>query len=415
MDMISQCSEDLIFRILSLVTTKDVLAMSCVSRRWRSLWNLVSRLDFDDSNHENDYKRFTQFVYETLRLNKAPFLEKLHLSLGPKCDAVDVGIWIDTAVSHRLRDLIVQVRPGSGSVSLPGSLFTCETLETLVLARCRVSDVPCFLPSLWKMSLRDVVYASLPKLLSGCPNLEVLKLVVEREEEEEEDQGEVDDITVAVPCLWLLEFCDVRNGSKGGVHVIEAPLLECLKIVDDVVYDSRRIENMPNLMAAHVDITQGVTHRFLRALASATRLYLCVSLLSEVPSMSIHFYRLVHLELNTCAQGWWELLSQMLQSSPKLASLKLTDEHELEFPSEETPDCWKRPSSVPKNLETFAWSGYKGRQGDIEMATYVINNATRLKTATFSPQCIDFEAKDRMLKDLVSVSRLSLSCRLLFD
>lgn len=105
----------------------------------------------------------------------------------------------------------------------------------------------------------------------------------------------------------------------------------------------------------------------------------------------------------------------MLQSSPRLASLKLTDEHELEFPSEETPDCWKPPSSVPNSLETFAWSGYKGRRGDVEMATYFLKNATRLKTATFSPQCIDSEAKDRMHKDLVSVSTLSLSCCLVFD
>ncbi|XP_019094774.1 PREDICTED: F-box/FBD/LRR-repeat protein At4g26340-like isoform X1 [Camelina sativa] len=410
MDMISECSDDLIFRILSLVPTTDVLAMCSVSTRWRSLWNLVSGLEFDDRNHENDYKRFTQFVYNTLLLNKAPVLEKLHLNLGPKCHAVDVGIWIDTAVSHHLRDLVVDIRPGSGSVNLPSSLFTCQTLETLALVRCLVSDVPCCLPSLGMLSLKDVIYASLPKLLSGCPNLELLKVMVE-----EEDQR-VEDITVEVPCLRLLELWDARNGSKGGVQVIEAPRLEYLKIVDDAVYDSRRIQNMPSLMAAHVDITQGVTHRFLRSLASTRRLYLCVSLLSEVPSMIIHFHRLVHLELNTCAQGWWELLTQMLQSSPKLASLKLTDKHELEIPSEETPDCWKRPSSVPKSLETFAWSGYKGRRGDIEVATFVIKNATRLKTATFSPECIGLEAKDRMLKDLVSVSRLSsVSCQLLFD
>ncbi|XP_020873978.1 F-box/FBD/LRR-repeat protein At4g26340-like [Arabidopsis lyrata subsp. lyrata] len=283
MDMISQLSEDLIFRILSLVPTTDVLAMSCVSTRWRSLWNLVSRLEFDDNNHQNYHKRFSQFVYKTLLSNKAPVLEKLSLTLGPKCHAVDVGIWIGIAVSHRLRNLIVNMGTGSGPVTLPSSLFTCEILETLGLARCLVSDVPCFLPSLERLSLTDVDYTSLPKLLPGCPNLVLLIFKVI------EDQREVD-ITVAAPAsLRILELYDVRNGSKGGVHVIEAPSLMFLKIVDDVAYDSRRIKNMPNLMAAHVDITQGVTHRFLRALASARRLYLCVSLLSEVPTMIIHF------------------------------------------------------------------------------------------------------------------------------
>ncbi|XP_010485313.2 PREDICTED: F-box/FBD/LRR-repeat protein At4g26340-like [Camelina sativa] len=206
-----------------------------------------------------------------------------------------------------------------------------------------------------------------------------------------------------------------RQEQGRCVYMIECPRLEYLKIVDDVVYDSRRIENMPNLNEAHVDITQGVTHRFLRALASTRRLYLCVSLHSEVPSMVICFYRLVHLELSTCAQGWWELLTQMLQNSPKLASLKLTDEHELHFPSEETPDCWKQPSSIPDSLETFAWIGNKGRRGDSEVANFIIRNATRLKTATFLPQSNDVEAKYKMLKDLVSLTTPSIPCQLLFD
>ncbi|KAL1206602.1 F-box/FBD/LRR-repeat protein [Cardamine amara subsp. amara] len=173
---------------------------------------------------------------------------------------------------------------------------------------------------------------------------------------------------------------------------------------------------MPNLTEAHVDITHGVTHRFLRALASARRLYLCVPLLSETPSMNINFYRLVHLELNACAEGWWEFFTQMLQNSPKLASLKLTDEHDLIFPSKETPDCWKRPSSVPESLKAFAWSGYKGRRGDLNMAAYIMKNVTSLKTATISPESDDSEAKYRMLKDLVSVlTPSSTSCQLLFD
>lgn len=35
------------------------------------------------------------------------------------------------------------------------------------------------------------------------------------------------------------------------------------------------------------------------------------------------FNQLVHLELNTYAKGWWDLLTHMLQDSPKLQTLKL--------------------------------------------------------------------------------------------
>lgn len=45
----------------------------------------------------------------------------------------------------------------------------------------------------------------------------------------------------------------------------------------------------------------------------------------QVPTLVVFFYRLVHLELNTYAQSWWDLLTQMLENSPKLASLKLTN------------------------------------------------------------------------------------------
>ncbi|XP_020871486.1 F-box/FBD/LRR-repeat protein At4g26340 [Arabidopsis lyrata subsp. lyrata] len=367
-------------------------------------------MHLDDRNYDNDdvdYKSFTQLAYRTLMKNKAPVLYNLHLDLGPKCDTVDVGIWIETAVSRRVRWLIVQIRSGS-SVSLPSSLFTCETIGELVLVHCLVPDVPCCLPFLKSLRLVKMGYACLHKILRGCPYLQNLKMCVNEEEHEGEDT------TIALPCLRHLSLWDMmRYKSKSGVFVIEAPRLKYLKIIDDVVYDSRRIENMPNLTEAYVDITQGVTHKFLRALVSARRLYLCVPLLSEVPSMIIYFYRLVHLNLNICAQGWWELLTQMLQNSPKLVSLKLTDEQQ--YPTDETPDCWKRPSSIPDSLETFAWSGYKGRRGDLEMATFIMKNATRLKTATFLPQCNDTDAKYKMLKDLVSVTTTSNSCQLLFD
>ncbi|KAL1206601.1 F-box/FBD/LRR-repeat protein [Cardamine amara subsp. amara] len=227
MDKINLLSDDLLLQILSLVPTKDVImAASCVSKRWWSLCSLVTRLEYDDSNYYNsdsaDYKSFTQFVYRTLMSNKAPALEKLHLNLGPKCHAVDVGIWIDIAVSHRVRELKVKIRLESGSppVSLPSSLFTCETLENLTLIHCLVSDVPCCLPFLKSLRLEYVSNASLPKLLQGSPNLQSLRMLVENKEHGEED------ITIALPRLQYLYFWDAREKMKSGVYVIEAPRLE---------------------------------------------------------------------------------------------------------------------------------------------------------------------------------------------
>lgn len=54
MDRISQLSDDLLIKILSLVSTKDAVAMSLLSKRWKSLWTLVPRLIFGDYSDEDE-------------------------------------------------------------------------------------------------------------------------------------------------------------------------------------------------------------------------------------------------------------------------------------------------------------------------------------------------------------------------
>lgn len=285
MDIISQLSDDLLLRILSCVRTKDVVATSLLSKRWRSLWMLMPKLEYDDSDHIGDYQFFSQFVYRSLLSNKAPVLEFLHLNLGADCPVIDIGLWIDIAVSHRVRELEIDIRSSKkGSVSLPSSLYTSETLETLRLISCVLLDVSVYvcLPSLKSLSLRLVDYiddTALPRLLSGCPNLE--GLLVERY-----DGDTTIDVTVVMPSLQRLTMLD-KNSGTGGRYVINVPSLKYLNIKDTVLYNFRQIENMPELVEAHVEITQEVTQKFLSALTSARRLSLCLSLSEVITNLRI--------------------------------------------------------------------------------------------------------------------------------
>lgn len=353
MDRISQLSDDLLLRILSCVPTKDVVATSLLSKRWQFLWMLVPQLQYNDINHSGDYKNFSQFVYRSLLSNKASVIEHLHLNLGPECPAIDIGLWIGIALSRRLRELEINIRSSFENVSfsLPSSLYTSDTLETLRVINFVLLVVPSSvcLPSLKVLHLKTVDYeddASLPNLLSGCPNLEELCL-------ERHDQDSEMDFTVVVPSLRRLSMMD-ENYVECGRYVIHVPSLKYLNITDEAVYNVRQIENMPELTEAYVEITQGVTHKFLRALTTVRHLSLCLSL-SEVmlniilfffsyyyssqellcvvvhiekqvmcPSGMI-FYQLVHLNLYTFDEGWWDLLTYMLQDSPKLRFLKLID------------------------------------------------------------------------------------------
>lgn len=48
-DRISELLDAIILHILSFLCTLDAIRMSIVSKRWRSMWTLVTVLDFCDS------------------------------------------------------------------------------------------------------------------------------------------------------------------------------------------------------------------------------------------------------------------------------------------------------------------------------------------------------------------------------
>ncbi|KAG2263146.1 hypothetical protein Bca52824_070225 [Brassica carinata] len=372
MDIISHLPDDLLLRILSFNTTKDVMATSLLSRRWRSLWTLVPGLKYDDSNHNGDYKLFTQFVYKSFLSNKAPVLEHLHLSVGPECPFIGIRFWIHLAVSRRhVRELHIDIRSSKkGRVTLPRSLYTSETLQRLTLINCVFLDVPVHvrLPSLKTLSLESVTYAnntSLQRLLSGCPNLEGLSV--------EQCFGDSPMyVNVVAPSLQRLHMSHSGYGTR-GTYVLDVPSLKYLDIRDAARCNFRQIESMPELVRAHVSFGEASNHKFLKALTSVRHL--------------------------TLKQPFTERLVI-------LSGINI-------------PTGWKQPSSVPEcllhSLEAFEWFGYKGRHGDREMATYVLKNATCLKTATFSPKSTHLGKKYRMRKDLASVATASASAQLLFD
>ena len=64
-------------------------------------------------------------------------------------------------------------------------------------------------------------------------------------------------------------------------------------------------------------------------------------------------------------------------------------------------DIEDQPSSVPEclsfHLETLEWIGYAGTLQENEVATYILKNATCLKTATISLYSTYTDTEKRML------------------
>ncbi|KAL0848033.1 hypothetical protein Bca101_021280 [Brassica carinata] len=346
MDMISQLSDDLLIQILSLVPMKQVImATCCLSKRWLLLWSLLPELYYDDISYgDENYAMFTQFVYRSLMSNKAPVLESLYFDLGHKYQAIDVANWIETAVvCHRVKAITVNLRENGTMISLPRSML--YTCETLEALH-----------------------------LFGCFRLDI-------------------PFSVCLPSLKNLALGDVDYADNkessltrllSGCPNIETLFLSMYNYSRDQKGSSGFVIDVPSLRGLYIrdDFFDGMIFR-----------------------------NLVDLTLYTCAQGWWDLVTHMLQDSPKLRSLKLNDEHYLGRKSIETPDNWKRPSSVPMCLlhsfEFFKWNGYKGRRGDVDMATYLLTNATRLKKSIFLSQPHDDSESDRIHRDLYNVQAAS--------
>lgn len=105
MDRISSLPDDSLLKILSLLTTEDVLKTSVLSKRWRNLWKLVPKLEYIHSDENVDHGRFLLFVDRSLLLNTAPVLESLRfMFISQGCNDVDIGFWVRIAVERGLRD-----------------------------------------------------------------------------------------------------------------------------------------------------------------------------------------------------------------------------------------------------------------------------------------------------------------------
>ncbi|CAA7062556.1 unnamed protein product [Microthlaspi erraticum] len=212
-DRISNLPEELLLKILSSLPAKDVVVTMVLAKRWKCLWMLVPRLEFDHSMYQYDVQgsRFSRFVYSSLLLHEAPFLESLRLKLDR---GSDIGVWVKTAVKRSVRELDIEIdNPSIESlVILPWSLYSagCRTLVTLKLSHVTLVDAssssPASFPTLKNLSLLSMKYPSeefVNKVLSSCPVLEELDV----------EQCPDDNVTALVVKIPSLKTLSLRKSN----------------------------------------------------------------------------------------------------------------------------------------------------------------------------------------------------------
>ncbi|XP_013659116.3 putative FBD-associated F-box protein At1g50980 [Brassica napus] len=244
---LSEFPDELLLKILSFLPSKDVVATSAISKRWKSLWKEVKKFRYDATpSYPQTFQMFALFIRS--RSN----VESLQLKLNPNNSRQDFKDLVNYAVARSLRELRIEML--YKSFEFPQSLYLYPQLETLILEKLSLVDIPSnvSLIGVKKLHLLSVRFSSdesVTKLLSRCPLLE--DLVVRRS-----TYTNVMVFTIDVPTLKCLSIDNTSGKSRPeGVHgfVINAPSLRCFSI-KDTFSNYVRFGEMPELVKASVNI-----------------------------------------------------------------------------------------------------------------------------------------------------------------
>ncbi|KAI9108068.1 hypothetical protein K1719_020941 [Acacia pycnantha] len=335
-DRISHIPDELLLHILSSksLQTKDVVATSVLSKRWRSLWHSIPKLEFLDLRFGR-YESFLQFVDATLNLVDPKSVKMFVL----KCECIEeyyevscgkVDSWLNTVLKSKLEYMNLWFPIGfyfSIRVPLPSTIFKCSSIRILMLATVNVSDLSDVnLPSLKTLHLRNVEFPnpeSLALLLSKCVRLEELLLL-------------------------HLEFPDdeVTTLNIGKLHNL------VIAFVPGGLFSMEAISNV-TFICLHKHNVFGDY---------------------EFPTFPA-FYNLSHLEIYLGQNGWTSMFS-CLPSFPKLETLIIREGAKgLDWLMESSLDV---PLCISSHLKTFALFGFCYLQSEFEIVRFIMKNATVL-------------------------------------
>ncbi|XP_030514021.1 F-box/LRR-repeat protein At3g26922-like [Rhodamnia argentea] len=177
--------DEILLRILGLLSLKEVVRTSLLSKRWEYLWTSISSLVFreDESN-----RRFMNFVDRALLLGQSTPLKLFSLNYvidGDEYVSGDesrINSWITAAIRRNVQKLQLHlgIEHLSFNYSLPSCIFRCETLTELHLLLNGTLRLPSSvrLKNLRVLALEYLHFAddrSMEQLFS-CPSLEMLSL-----------------------------------------------------------------------------------------------------------------------------------------------------------------------------------------------------------------------------------------------
>ncbi|XP_021300347.1 F-box/FBD/LRR-repeat protein At3g26920-like [Herrania umbratica] len=368
-DNISNLPDDLIHLILSLLPTKQAMATSVLSKRWISLWTVVSTLDFEEPDNcrtdEEAKMKFRQFVCNVLAQKNYGFVEKFRLHCNSSY--------------------------GGDLAHIPRSLFWVKTLKILKLGGEITVDVP-------------------------GPKLRIYTCI---------SQEHAVNFNISIPTLKRLALGILYDLGFDLEHKVEinAPALEylthhVLEVKPNVLDAERRkyfVGNFPCLIKASVIVPFRCGIQPLKALSNVKFLeikeYRCLKTLAQdcLPM----FLNLTQLDLIATN---WAVVLLFLHTSRKLETLTVFVKVIL---SSGCKCSWTQPKHVPicfSSLRTVCVKGFEGLEDQMKMVEYVLMNGRALRTMEIhTSDKLSSDSKLCIFKTISMLPRGSETCQLSFN
>ncbi|KAL3634886.1 hypothetical protein CASFOL_021940 [Castilleja foliolosa] len=189
-DILSQLPQPILHNILSLLSQKDAVRTSVLSKSWRYLWHGRFNVEFRELDHRYTRKKeFWLFLDTTLQRyhDRNLSLQKFFVDiLRYEADLVDFALlkkWIPVVLMNMgVRSFYLSFFWSTDAYPLPLVVFQSESLVELHLHQCNLSVLKStdniMLNNLQTLSLHglEITDEIFEKIMSSCPLIEKLDL-----------------------------------------------------------------------------------------------------------------------------------------------------------------------------------------------------------------------------------------------
>ncbi|EYU30200.1 hypothetical protein MIMGU_mgv1a018462mg, partial [Erythranthe guttata] len=301
MDRISELSNDILQRILSLLSQEDAVRTSVLSKSWRDIWCTRPNLDLSDTNFKHEFlstvdKTLQRYSDQKICLEKFQLSMSLYYSHSELKSVWFLEKWIRALTNMGVKEFRLSIyskdsRRRRRRVKLPSVVFEAEFLEDLhvegfmfdrtTIERNILSNHLKKL-HLEKVHIEDRIFQ---KIISSCPLIETM----------------------------ILKSCKSIE--------IYPPSLETIRITRGIILFQKGAEfcNLSSLSLREVLISSCSSCRFPKSIEES-QLFIDAP---NIDSFVYHGFDIPSISFSTTSREWSSTLRFLFRDDPSLWLLKL--------------------------------------------------------------------------------------------